>query len=54
LLSLAFTFFCIPEPKGRTFAELDILFQKKTPARQFAATPVNIYEAAVAEKYEKE
>jgi MFS transporter, SP family, general alpha glucoside:H+ symporter len=54
LVSLVFTYFCIPEPKGRTFAELDILFQRKTPARQFATTPVNIYEAAIAEKYDME
>ncbi|KIW65010.1 hypothetical protein PV04_07302 [Phialophora macrospora] len=54
LLSLVFTFFCIPEPKGRTYAELDVLFQKKIPARQFATTPVNLYEAAVVEKHEKE
>ena len=54
LLSLVFTFFCIPEPKGRTFAELDILFQKNTPARQFATTPVNLFDAAIAEKYDNE
>lgn len=26
----------LPEPKGRTFAELDELFEAKTPAREFA------------------
>lgn len=25
----------MPEPKGRTFGELDILFERKTPARDF-------------------
>ncbi|KIW92401.1 uncharacterized protein Z519_07385 [Cladophialophora bantiana CBS 173.52] len=55
VLSVLFTFFCIPEPKGRTFAELDILFHKKTPARLFAKTPVSLYEAtALDETYEKE
>lgn len=44
LLMLAFTFFYIPEPKDRTFAELDILFEKKTPARKFATTDVTFAE----------
>ncbi|RFU25264.1 hypothetical protein B7463_g11071, partial [Scytalidium lignicola] len=46
LLGLVFTFFCIPETKDRTTAELDILFEKKVPSRQFARTPVDISDAA--------
>ena len=26
---------CLPETKGRTFEELDILFERKVPARKF-------------------
>ncbi|KXH37340.1 hypothetical protein CNYM01_11562 [Colletotrichum nymphaeae SA-01] len=37
-------FFFLPETKNRTFAELDYLFQKRTPARQFATTPVDLFE----------
>ena len=40
LLSLVYSYFHVPEPKGRTFGELDILFQKKVPARSFATTIV--------------
>jgi SP family general alpha glucoside:H+ symporter-like MFS transporter len=34
-------YFFLPETKNRSFAELDYLFQKKTPARQFATAPVD-------------
>jgi MFS transporter, SP family, general alpha glucoside:H+ symporter len=33
--SLAWTFFRLPEPKGLTFAELDVLFEYKANARLF-------------------
>jgi SP family general alpha glucoside:H+ symporter-like MFS transporter len=36
-------FFRLPEPKGRTYGELDILFEKRVPARQFASTTVSSY-----------
>jgi len=38
-ISMACTIWCwfrIPESRGRTFEELDIMFEKKIPARQFA------------------
>ena len=35
LLSLMWTFFRLPEPKGLTFAELDLLFENKADARAF-------------------
>ncbi|KAF2093605.1 sugar transporter [Rhizodiscina lignyota] len=47
LLSLVFTFFCIPEPKDRTFAELNILFQKKTNARKFKGEKVDLYDVQI-------
>lgn len=34
-------FFCLPETKNRSFADLDYLFQKKTSARKFPSTPVD-------------
>ncbi|KAI0853957.1 sugar transporter [Daldinia vernicosa] len=36
----AWIFFRLPETKGRTYAELDILFENKVPARKFASTKV--------------
>ncbi|KAB8072622.1 putative transporter [Aspergillus leporis] len=35
-------FFRLPEPKGRTYGELDILFARGVPARKFSSTPVDI------------
>lgn len=43
LLSLLFTYFMVPEPKGRTYGELNLLFQKRVPARQFSKTRVDLY-----------
>ena len=36
-------YFRLPEIKGRTYEELDILFANKTPARQFAKAHVDAY-----------
>jgi SP family general alpha glucoside:H+ symporter-like MFS transporter len=35
------TFFRLPEPKGRTYGELDILFERRISARKFKCTPVD-------------
>lgn len=35
VFSLIWCFFRLPETKGRTYAELDILFEQKVPARKF-------------------
>lgn len=35
------TFFRLPEPKGRTYGELDVLFEKKISARKFKDTIVD-------------
>ncbi len=40
----------MPEPKCRTVAELDLLFEKKVPARGLAVTTVRV--AEVAERIE--
>ncbi|KAL6708766.1 hypothetical protein ACN47E_002462 [Coniothyrium glycines] len=36
-------FFRLPEPKGRTYAELDVLFEQRVSARKFAATQVETF-----------
>lgn len=40
-LCLAWTYFRLPEPKGRTYGELDILFERGVSARKFASTDVS-------------
>ena len=40
MLCLVWTYFRLPEPKGRTYAELDLLFEQKVPARKFKTTVV--------------
>jgi hypothetical protein len=35
LICLIWSYFRVPETMGRTFEELDLLFDKKVPARQF-------------------
>ncbi|CAO2649107.1 Nn.00g100560.m01.CDS01 [Neocucurbitaria sp. VM-36] len=42
-------FFRLPEPKGRTFAELDILFEKRVSARQFRHTVVESFHVSDSE-----
>lgn len=37
LLALVWVFFRLPEPKNRTYAELDALFERRTSARKFAS-----------------
>ncbi|KAH7166550.1 general substrate transporter [Dactylonectria macrodidyma] len=43
LLTFAWAFFRLPETKGRTFEEIDILFADKTSARKFSETKVDAY-----------
>jgi SP family general alpha glucoside:H+ symporter-like MFS transporter len=45
LLSCVWVYFRLPEPKDRTYAELDMLFGQRVPARQFAKTEVNPFTA---------
>lgn len=42
-ISAVWVFFRLPEPKGRTYAELDVLFEKKVSARKFASTKVDVF-----------
>ncbi|CAG9951086.1 unnamed protein product [Clonostachys rosea f. rosea IK726] len=56
-LCIIYTYFRVPEPKGRTFAELDLLFEKHISARKFASTEIDVFHEAVdestMERYEK-
>ncbi|KAE8148634.1 general substrate transporter [Aspergillus avenaceus] len=42
-LCLSWAFFRLPETKGRTYAELDILFERRISARKFASTSVDLF-----------
>lgn len=44
---IVYTYFRVPEPRGRTFAELDLLFERRVSARQFSKTHVDVFEAEV-------
>ncbi|KAI0390445.1 sugar transporter [Xylariaceae sp. FL0594] len=48
-LCLIYTYFRVPEPAGRTFAELDILFEKGVSARKFASTKVDVFAEEVGD-----
>lgn len=49
-LCLVWAFFRLPEPKGRTYAEMDKLFEQKVPARKFSKTEVHLFNEEVPEK----
>lgn len=40
-LLLVWTYFRLPEPKDRTYGELDVLFEHGVSARKFASTRVD-------------
>lgn len=40
---VVWVFFRLPEPKNRTYGELDLLFEAKIPARKFKSTKVDIF-----------
>ncbi|KAI1655495.1 sugar transporter [Daldinia decipiens] len=54
-LCFVYSYFRVPEPAGRTFAELDLLFEQKVSARKFASTDVDVFaehvEGAVLSSY---
>ncbi|WEW58384.1 hypothetical protein PRK78_003852 [Emydomyces testavorans] len=57
-LCIIYTFFRVPEPQGRSFAELDLLFERGVSARKFASTHVDVFEEEVEnnviQKYKEE
>ncbi|KAK0609546.1 general substrate transporter [Bombardia bombarda] len=42
-LCIIYTYFRVPEPTGRSFAEMDLLFEQGVSARNFAKTQVNVF-----------
>ncbi|KAK9482230.1 putative sugar transporter [Lipomyces starkeyi] len=48
-LCLVWAYFRLPEPKGRTYAEIDDLFERRIPARKFKETKTNIFEGHIDE-----
>jgi SP family general alpha glucoside:H+ symporter-like MFS transporter len=44
---IIYTYFRVPEPSGRSFAELDLLFERKISARKFASTNVDVFHVEV-------
>lgn len=44
---VVYTYFRVPEPRGRTFAELDLLFERKVAARKFEGTEVDVFDETV-------
>ncbi|CUM64701.1 uncharacterized protein PRCAT00002310001 [Priceomyces carsonii] len=45
IIGAVWSFFELPETKGRTFAELDILFKNNTPTRRFKTTEVDVFDS---------
>ncbi|KAJ7673787.1 MFS transporter [Mycena polygramma] len=43
-LCVIYTYYRVPEPQGRSFAELDLLFEKGISARKFASTRVDVFD----------
>ncbi|KAI5304356.1 hypothetical protein KEM56_006598 [Ascosphaera pollenicola] len=43
-VSVIYSFFRLPEPAGRSFAELDLLFEQGVPARKFKTTRVDVFD----------
>lgn len=53
-LCLIWAFFRLPEPKGRTYGEMDALFERKVSARKFKSTAAELFaDEIVEEKVEK-
>ena len=44
---IVYTYFRVPEPAGRSFAELDMLFEKGVSARKFQSTEIDVFEEKV-------
>jgi len=53
LLSAIWVYFRLPEPKGRTYAELDLLFQRGVSARKFASTIIDPYSETALGSHKK-
>lgn len=49
-LCVIWSFFRLPEPKGRTYGELDVLFQQGVSARKFRETSIDPFEHGISLK----
>lgn len=49
-LCVVYTYFRVPEPTGRSFAELDYLFEQRISARRFASTKIDVFATAESER----
>jgi SP family general alpha glucoside:H+ symporter-like MFS transporter len=56
-LCIIYTYFRVPEPQGRSFAELDLLFAQGVSARKFSSATVNVFgeqiEGEIVRQFEK-
>ncbi|KAK4062797.1 uncharacterized protein Triagg1_9667 [Trichoderma aggressivum f. europaeum] len=43
LIGIVWTYFRLPEPKGLTFADIDVLFERRVPAHKFSKIAVDPY-----------
>ncbi|KAL9625689.1 MAG: hypothetical protein Q9160_000007 [Pyrenula sp. 1 TL-2023] len=50
---IVYTYFRVPEPAGRSFAELDLLFERGMGAREFAETRVDVFETRMGVEVEE-
>ena len=49
-LCIIYSYFRVPEPKGRSFAELDLLFEQRVSARKFAKTQVDVFDETIEDR----
>jgi SP family general alpha glucoside:H+ symporter-like MFS transporter len=52
-LCIVYTYLRIPEPAGRSFAEIDYLFEHGVSARKFADAEVDVFATEESERAEK-
>ncbi|KAL4950220.1 general substrate transporter [Aspergillus filifer] len=53
-LSAIYCWFCLPETRGRTFEELDVLFERGVSAREFGKVKVDIVDAQSGREAERQ
>jgi hypothetical protein len=49
-----YLYFCLPEMKGRNYAEIQEMFDKKVPARKFKTYACHLEDEVVASRIELE
>lgn len=49
-----YLYYCLPEMKGRNYAEIQEMFDKRIPARQFKGYVCSVQDEVVAKKIELE